>query len=227
MNLTKYSWDELEDIKNISVGDTKELDFRVFGTHKLTVAATDYFCHDSITFITDPITSSMMSKYYVVGGLSKADSLLSTVDEIVNQFNYDLISHLPMLGYKYKVNSRVLYRSMRATVPSVDYLVGDNRLPLFNNTNKLKSDYAWWTSDFNNGKFYYVSTNGRIGQANPDETLSVRLLLTYVKNNVDRLNYVGIKYPDIIGTTDILDCITFNSSMERVDKVYYPMMFCI
>ena len=227
MNLDKYTWDNLEDLFNVSVGDTKNVDFRKFGTHELTVAGIDYFCPDSITFITDPITSSMMSEYYVVGGLSKADSLLSTIDEITNQFDYDLMSHLPMLGYEYKVEGKILHRSMRATVPAVDYLVGDNKLPLFNKSYYLKSNCAWWTADFEDDKFYNVSAEGKIGKANPDESLGVRLLLTYVRNNVDRLNYVGIKYPDVIGDTDVLDCITFNSSMERVDKVYYPLMFCI
>ena len=227
MNLDNYTWNSLENLFNVSVGDTKKMDFRVFGTHNLVVAGIDYFCHDSITFITDPITSSMMSPYYVVGGLSKADSLLSTVDEIVSQFDYDLISHLPMMNYKYSVDSKDMHRSMRAAVPSVDCLVGDNKLPLFNNPYYLKSDCAWWTSDFEDGKFYDISVNGKLEQANPDEKLGVRLLLTYVKNNVDRLNYIGIKYPDIIGDNDITDCITFNSSMENVSKVYYPLMFCI
>ena len=227
MNLDNCTWDSLENLSNVSVGDTKEMDFWIFGTHELTVAGIDYLCHDSITFITDPITSSMMSRYYVVGGLGKADSMLSTLDEIVDQFNYDLVSHLPKLGYRYKVNGKSFRRSMRVTIPSMDCIYGDGKLPFFNESSHLKSNCAWWTSDFGDGKFYAISGDGRVIQSNPDESLGVRLLLTYVKRNVDRLNYVGIRYPDIIGDTDVVDCITFNSSMENVDKVYYPLMFCI
>ena len=227
MNLDKYTWNNLEDLFNVSVGDTKNVDFRRFGTHELTIAGIDYFCHDSITFITDIITNSIMSKYYVVGGLSKADSLLSTIDEIVNQFDYDLISHLPVINYNYVVDGKLLHRSMRVAVPTIDYLVGDNKLPLFNNSYYLRSNYTWWTSDFENNKFLTISDDGKVSDANPDENLGIRLLLTYVKNNVDRLNYVGIKYPDVIGDTNIIDCVTFNSSMEKVDKIYYPLMFCI
>lgn len=227
MNLDNCTWNKLETLTNVSVGDTKSIDLGTFGIHELTVAGIDYFCHDSITFITDTVTSSMMSKYYVAGGLSKADSLLSTIDNIVKSFSYNLTSHLPRIDYEYMVDGKKLRRSMIATVPSVNCLVVDNKLPLFNDLSNLKSDCAWWTSDFENGKFYDVSMNGKISQANPDESLGVRLLLTYVKNNVDRLNYVGIRYPDIIGDTDVIDCIAFNSSMENFDKVYYPLMFCI
>lgn len=225
MNLDSTSWDNLEELTDVSVGDTKEVDFRKFGTHTMTVAGIDYFCHDSVTFITDPITSSSMSQFYVVSGLGKADSMISTLDEIEDQLDYDLVSHLPKLRYEYKVNDATSRRSMRLTLPTVDQLLGDNKLPLFEDESNLKLECSWWTSDFKDGKFYSVSTTGKVGLADPSEMLGVRVLMTYVRNNVERLSYVGIKYPDVIGDTDVIDCVTFNSSMENVSRVYYPLMF--
>lgn len=225
-SLDEYSWNDIENLKEISVGDSKSVSFGRYGVQKVLVAGIDHFCRDSMTFISSAsIIGSKMSDYAIVGGLKKADSLLETLGNISSTLSYELMSHLPRLDYGYKVDGRENHFLMNVTIPSLEDVLGENRLELFKDEENLKSDIGWWTSTYEKARFYSITPEGEKISSNPYDELGVRVMFTYVKENVDRVNYIGIGYPDTIGETNIADCVKFNSSMEGINRVYYPTMF--
>ena len=236
----------------IQVGDTKTIDCGTYGIRLFDIVGVDHDVSDSLTFMSrtlfGPVAMSDGTNEDAFRGSSA--SLESYLDQVVLQMPEDLQGILVTVLKYYNITP-TLTGTMKAKlfVPSLvelginlsedklkypdgktyEYFDGTND-KLIRSVDDSSSEYnQWWTRTLDtDNKFYTIKNDGTyesVESTNSD--VYVCPCFTIINKNKVK-DRVGIKYPAVISDqTDVLDSININKYNEAIDRIYYPIMFCI
>ena len=254
-SLDNYTWDDISTMEygyQIKLGDTKTIDCGTYGTRLFDIIGINHDLSDSLTFMSrtlfGPVAISDGTNEDAFRGSS--GNIEAYLDSIVEQMPEDLQNILVTVLKYYNITS-TLTGTMKARLflPSLleigidlpedklkypdgkryEYFDGTSD-KLIRATDESSAEYSqWWTRTLDvDNNFYSIKTDGTyesVESTNSD--IYVCPCFTIINKNKVK-DRVGIKYPaEINDQTDIIDCININKYNESVDRIYYPIMFCV
>lgn len=222
-SLDDMEWNDL-DVRGVGVGDMKAVDFGDFGVHDAIVVGIDCLAPESVTFLVPPFTVSSMGGRMVAADFRGAGAMRETLETLRDSLPHDLRTHLPKMAYAYEVDGNPTAVLADLMIPSIETLSHiQTSLP-------ESMGEGWWMADGRDGGFLLYGDEKfaeSLPVADPTSEHGVALVFTFIGRNEERLNHVGVRYPESIGDLDVTDCITFTPTMAGSTKVFYPLLFTI